>query len=195
MNPPVLLVHGIYDTHLLFDKMQNALKENGIENIYAMDIIPADASISYEDMAKQVRNEVDKALTDCKEEKVDIVAFSMGAIASRYFIQKMNGNLKTRRYISISGPHHGTNIAYLSQKIGARQMRPGSVFLNELNKDEGLWGEMKVFSFWSRFDLMVLPASSSRLKNAEDRVFNVPFHNLMAFDHFVIGEVIQALLH
>ena len=98
-----------------------------------------------------------------------------------------------RTYVSISGPHHGTWTGYLRFNEGARQMRVGSPFIQDLGRDEGEWGGTAVYSFWTPLDLMIVPPSSSRLKGAREKTFRVIAHPLMLFDSGVMNAVAQAL--
>jgi len=193
MTLPVLLVHGMLDTHLLFYRMKRALDRAGFTDVRAMDIVPNDASICFEAMADQVAAAADRLLARSGQAQIDIIAYSMGTIAVRYYLQQLGGSARTRRFVSISGPHHGTRTSFLNDNAGVRQLRPGSPFLEELNREEGSWGGVEVFSFRSRFDLMIFPPATSILKNAQNKAFNVPFHPLMAQDRQVIREVVRAL--
>ena len=188
---PVLFVHGIFDSGARFGKMQAALTARGFDNLEAMAITPADASISMETMGAQVRSAVYALLQSSGASKIDIIAFSMGALAVRFFLQKLEGRDVVRRFISISGPHHGTWTAYLTRKPGARQMRPGSALLQELNTEANPWSNVEVFSFWSPYDRMVIPPHSSILPHAQNRAFNVFVHHWMLTDR----EVIEAVVH
>ena len=190
---PVLLVHGIDDTGARLGKMRTVLQARGFGPVYAMDIIPPDASISFAVMGEQIRNSVNVLLQEAGAQKVDIVAYSMGALAVRYFLHRLDGQLLVRRFVSLAGPHHGTVMAYLRENIGSQQMRPGSQFLRELNAENGKWGNVNVYSFWSPLDLMVLPATSSVLEHAHNRAFNVILHPWVTSDQRVIEAVVQTL--
>ena len=190
---PVLLVHGIDDTGTRFRQMRAALLTRGFSPVYAMDIIPSDASISIEAMGNQVLDAVRKLQQTTPAQKVDVVAFSMGALAVRYFLQRQGGRSMVRRFISIAGPHHGTLSAYLCQNVGCFQIRPGSDLLHDLNADMDPWGDVKVSSFWSPLDLMVIPATSSLLVRAHNRAFIVILHPWMVSDKRVIEAVAQTL--
>jgi triacylglycerol lipase len=193
MTFPILLVHGIFDTGARFSKMQTALCTRGFDKIHAMNIIPPDASIPMEAMASQVQAEVRALQQSTGTAKVDIVAFSMGTLVVRYFLQKMGGRSDIRHFVSISGPHHGTWTAYLGWNVGSRQMRPGSAFLQELNSESDPWGEVKVFSFWTPYDRTVIPPSSSILPGTQNRTFNVLIHHWMLSDKQVIEAVAGVL--
>lgn len=190
---PVLLVHGINDTGARFDKMRSALRAHGFDSVSAMNITPPDASITLEAMGEQVMEAVRECRQTAGAQKIDIVAFSMGALAVRHALQNVGGLPFVRRLVTVSAPHHGTLTAYLSRKSGVTQMRPGSRFLRDLNAGGGWWGDLEVFSFWSPLDLVVIPATSSVLADAHNQAFRVALHSRMLSDDRVIGAVIQAL--
>lgn len=190
---PVLLIHGIDDRGIRFKRMQAAFEQNGIAPVVAMDIQPNDASIPLEAMALQVQAVVESLLQSSRAAQVDIVAYSMGSLAGRYFLQRLGGQRQVRRFIAIAGPQQGTYMAYMRQNVGCRQMRPGSAFLQDLNGDQDPWGAVQVVCFWTPFDLMMLPCTTSRLPGVYNRAFFVPIHPLMLSSPAVIRAVIQTL--
>ncbi|MBE3037793.1 MAG: lipase [Chloroflexi bacterium] len=194
MKPyPVLLVHGIDDNHTRLSRISAALLAHGFAPVSAMDIIPPDGSISIESMGEQVLNAVHQLQQTAHSPKVDIVAYSMGALAVRHFLQRQGGQALVRRFISIAGPHHGTLTAYMRHGKAIRQMRPGSDLIRDLNNDRAPWGNVEVFSFWTPLDLTIIPATSALLRGARNRSFFVPVHPLMVYDRRVITAVQQTL--
>jgi triacylglycerol lipase len=190
---PVLLVHGIDDTCARFNKMRTSLQAYGYNIIEGLNLIPHDGSIPFSIMGKQVRDGVRTLLQKTNTAKVDIVAHSMGTLAVRYFLQKLEGHSLVRRFISLAGPHHGTLTAYFRQNVGCQQMRPASPFLQDLNSNSAQWGDVQVYSFWTPLDLMILPPTSSLLNGAYNQSFNVLLHPWMATDLKVIEAVAQTL--
>jgi triacylglycerol esterase/lipase EstA (alpha/beta hydrolase family) len=186
---PVLCVHGIWDTSAVFSSMQAALRDRGFGQVVALDLVPNDGSADIPALAKQVAAAAD-ALGGGP---LDVVGFSMGALVSRYWLQRMGGRERVRRFISISGPHRGTITAMLSGKPGPKQMRPNSALLNGLFADQDPWGRCEVHAFWTPFDLIIVPSGSSALPGARERKFNVPFHPMMLSDRNVISAVAEVL--
>jgi triacylglycerol esterase/lipase EstA (alpha/beta hydrolase family) len=187
---PVLCVHGIWDTAAVFSSMKDALLQRGWGNVHAIDLSPNDGSAEISDLAEQV-GAAAEALG--RGGPLDLIGFSMGALVSRYWLQKLGGREKVRRFISISGPHRGTLTAMLSSKPGAVQMRPNSPLLEGLFADPDPWGRCEVHAFWTPFDLIILPAGSSALPSARERKFNVPLHPMMLNSREVIGAVADVL--
>ncbi|MBO1061647.1 MAG: esterase/lipase family protein [Aphanizomenon sp.] len=187
---PVLLVHGINDTGAVFNKMAFYLRQQGL-SVYTVDLIPNNGSEVLEKLAQQVANYVNDTFEAARP--VDIVGFSMGGIVSRYYIQRLGGINKVQRFITISSPHKGTIIAYGTWLAGAVQMRPNSDFINDLNADFKMLKQLNFTSIWTPYDLMILPATSSRLGIGKEVTIPVILHPLMLTDTRTLTIVADAL--
>ena len=125
---------------------------------------------------------------------VDVVGFSMGALVARWFIQRGGGKEHVRRFVSISGPHAGTSIAYAGTSPGAKDMRPDSALLKELAADVDPFGNVEVHCVYTPYDLLILPARSSILVGAQSvKKFSVPTHRRMISDDEVLDYVARLL--
>ena len=61
----------------------------------------------------------------------------MGGIIGRYWIKKLNGHKRTRRFITIGSPHKGTLATQLIPKYpfkGISEMKINSLLLRELSR-------------------------------------------------------------
>jgi triacylglycerol lipase len=112
-------------------------------------------------------------------EPFDLVGFSMGGLVCRYYVQRLGGVERVGRLITISAPHLGTYWAYTGGNKGSRQMRPGSEFLVELNRDARILERVKFASIWTPLDLTIVPAWSSRLGVGEEFQVSVMLHPWM----------------
>jgi len=133
----------------------------------AVDLAPSNGAVGLEELAAQLSAFVAQELTT--DEPFDLVGFSMGGLVSRYYVQRLGGAERVGRLITISSPHQGTYWAFTGGNAGARQMRPGSEFLRELNRDTEILERVRHASIWTPLDLMIVPAESSRL-GSEHRV-------------------------
>ncbi|WP_257454795.1 esterase/lipase family protein [Archangium lipolyticum] len=192
---PVLFVHGTDDTPGAFYAMLDAFEEAGWpkERLHAVRLHPNNGQMPIEVMAYQVRSAAEGLRKRTGAEHIDVVAFSQGTLSSRYWMQELGGQGRVRRFVSISGPHHGTRAAYLKSDPALVQMRPDSDFLRELNRREKPLGDIEVFSFWTPLDSTVVPADSARLPGATERTFLVPMHQLMLSSPAVISATVEAL--
>lgn len=190
---PVLLVHGIDDSSRGFSAMRARLARGGWAEVDAIDLTPNDGSSGIPALAAQVQRGVERLRARTGAAKVDVVAFSMGALVTRWYLMRLGGATAVRKFVSLSGPHHGTLLGYLRWNAGGEQMRPHSPLLDDLARDEGQWGGVEVLSFWTPLDVMIVPASSSRLEGAAHQTFPVLVHPLMLCDGRVLDAVEAAL--
>jgi len=186
----VVLVHGIFDTCRVFDRMASYLGENGWQT-YSLDLIPNNGDQSLSELAAQVADYIGNNFTPT--ESLDLVGFSMGGIVSRYYLQRLGGINRIQRFVSISAPNHGTVIAYFPQNLGCKQMRPRSQFLQDLNRDMVMLGEINYTCIWTPFDLMIMPASSSKMPVGEEIVLPIGMHPWMLTDSKCLKSVAKAL--
>jgi triacylglycerol lipase len=110
----------------------------------------------------------------------------MGGIICRYYLQRLGGIARVNRFVAISVPEHGTWWASLCpleslRWPGAAQLRPGSAFLRELNRDAQVLEQVRFTTMWTPLDLMILPAASSRMPVGSETRLWVPFHPLMVW--------------
>lgn len=189
-SPPVVLVPGLWDTSSLFSRMAARLEKAGWRAL-AVPLKPNDGSVTLEQSAEELRQFIDARLGPRRS--LDIVAFSMGGLVARYYAQRLGGLARIAHFITISTPHHGTGTAYLEPLPGVREMRPGSPFLQDLDRDSARLAQVSVTSIWSPLDIVIAPAVSSRLPFGSEVQIPVLLHFLMPGDERVIEAVIRGL--
>lgn len=170
-----VLVHGIFDTAKIFTFMARWLKDRGFQPL-PLELTPSDGAVGLDQLAQQVATFVDQHVPG---EQFDLIGFSMGGLVSRYYVQRLGGMERVRRLITISAPHRGTYMACAMGNPASRQMRPGSAFLKELNRDADRLECVGFASIWTPFDLMIVPAESSRLGVGEEFRIPVALHPWM----------------
>ena len=187
---PVLLVHGINDTGAIFHKMVPYLTQLGW-SVYDLDLIPSNGDLGLDQLAGQIAEYV--TATFEPEQPLDLVGFSMGGIVSRYYVQRLGGNNRVQRFITLASPHHGTLTAFFRNGPGGTQMRLGSAFLQDLNQDAVMLGQLNFTSIWTLFDLMILPSISSKMPVGRNVEVPVLGHAWMVTDPWSLDAVARAL--
>jgi triacylglycerol lipase len=192
---PVLLVHGLWDSRSRIEPLAEGLRARGIEDVHSFDLTSASGRTALPVLARQIEAEVQRLSARSGCERVDIVGFSMGALATHYYLQRFAGQRRVRRFVSISGPHAGTWTAYALPFEGVRQMRPGSAFLRELASVDPPFAEVEVHCIYTPLDTMIVPAKSSIVPGARS-VTSVPvlLHRWMMRDRRVLDVVARILL-
>ncbi|MGD1704492.1 esterase/lipase family protein [Dapis sp. BLCC M229] len=187
---PVLLIHGIFDSIRIFDKMSRYLKNLGWE-VYFLNLVPNYGILGLDKLAEQVADYVDQTFPP--NQPVDLIGFSMGGIVSRYYVQRLGGIDKVERFITISSPHNGTLTGYALNLAAPKQMRPKSDFLENLNQDIDLLEQINFTSIWTPYDAMILPATSSQVPVGRDIKIDVLLHAWMVSDEKVLKVIVEEL--
>lgn len=191
LQNPVLLVHGIWDKETIFSRLSDYLQNQGW-TVHTLNLKPNTGAAPLEVLAQQVADYVERTFNP--NQIFDLVGFSMGGLVTRYYVQRLGGVERVQRYITISAPHHGTITAYCLPLPGVMQMRPGSDFLQDLNRDAvEILGRLQFTSIWTPYDLMIVPASSSQMPVGEEIVLAVPVHRWMVSARCCLATLAQVL--
>ncbi|MGL5034264.1 MAG: alpha/beta fold hydrolase [Microcystaceae cyanobacterium] len=188
---PVLLVHGLYDTVAKFEVLSAYLDQLGW-SVHSINLKPNDGSAPLNDLAKQVADYVDQTFES--GQIIDLLGFSMGGLVTRYYLQRLGGVERVKRYITISAPNNGTLTAYSLSLKGVTQMRMNSPFLQDLNQDHDQYlSQLQVTNLWTPYDLMILPAHSSKMGIGREISVPVAVHAWMPSDRRVMELIASAL--
>jgi predicted alpha/beta hydrolase family esterase len=160
---PVLLVHGFGCSRAVWRPLIARLGAAGIGPVRAVSLEPPFADV--ETYASELLGEIAALGSGAGGRAVTVVAHSMGALVARAALRAAAPGL-IGRIVTIAAPHHGTALACHFHWANARQMRPGSRWLAELNAaQEGKLG-IPVATVYSLHDNYVIPAASARLEGA-----------------------------
>ena len=186
MPRPVLLVPGFLDSPRSFALLERRLRREGFET-HAVRLTPRLATCSLHRFARQVE------LAAAPHDEVDVVGFSMGGIVSRLWIQRYGGAAKVNRLVTLASPHAGSHVARIMPQRAAREMRPGSALLTDLDRDLDVLDDVKVVSLWTPYDATVFPGHSGQLAVGRTEKLGVALHRLMLLDRRVALRVVAAL--
>lgn len=192
-RPAVILVHGYFVNRGTFRVLLPRLEAAGVGPIFTPNLRSWFAPI--ERLEEGIAAEVER-VAGATGRKVVIVAHSMGGLGTRLMMAN-RGAAKVERVVTIASPHHGTALAKLGIGANARQMRPGSAFLDGLAAREGDLGPgVAVTSIWSAHDNLVAPQDTSRLPWARNVTLRGHGHiSILGADELleaVLGELREA---
>ena len=181
---PVLLVHGYLCNRGFWRPWLRALRAQG-RPVVALNLEPVFTSI--DDYAPVIERGVAQleALTG---RRPVVVAHSMGGLAVRAWMAATpGGRARVARVITLGSPHRGTWLARLGNQPNARQMRPGSDWLQALAQRE----PPRAFDGWvcwySSTDNVVFPPSTATLPGADNRHVAAAGHVDLAFQPSVMA--------
>ena len=187
---PVFLVHGYKDDCRKMMRLAKYLRSTG-RDARLCTIAPSQGKVGLDQLANQLKSQIDHVCP--AEHPIDLVGFSMGGLICRYYLQRLSGLERTRRFVTISTPHRGSLLAWLVDNPACRQMRPGSAFLRDLASDAHRLNRTQFTSLWTPLDLMILPSNSSVIPEARcERLFCLA-HPLMVFERRSLRAVEAAL--
>jgi pimeloyl-ACP methyl ester carboxylesterase len=183
---PVLLVHGYICNRGIWRSMRRFLQAQGIA-VWTHDLEPVYAGI--DDYVAAIGARIEAILDATGAAQVVVVAHSMGGLVMRAYLRR-HGAARMARLITLGTPHHGTRLAMFGLGANARQMRPGSAWLEELARSESAGPKARVTSIWSSNDNIVAPQESARLEGSTDVPIAALGHVRLVFDHGVQQRVL-----
>jgi len=189
---PVLLVHGYVCNSGIWARMRRFLEAHGVP-AYLHDLEPAYAGIDAYTEALAARIEDVCAKTGARQ--LVIVTHSMGGLAARACL-RAKGPGRVAGLITLGTGHHGTRSAPLGLGENARQMRPGSAWLEALAQAESAAANGLVTSIYTCDDNVVVPAESAVLAGARNVRLTGIGHVSLAFSaevQKIVLENVQAV--
>jgi triacylglycerol esterase/lipase EstA (alpha/beta hydrolase family) len=188
----IVITHGIDSNGTDLDRLCARLSTDGF-HVYKYVYSPSDGTGGLEAPARGMAEFVESNVP--KDARFSVVAFSMGGLISRWYLDVLGGAARTDRFVTISSPHNGSTLGYLRLNDGGRDLRPGSDFIRKLEAHRGPIerGEIDAYTFWTPLDLMIMPAKSSVVPWAKSRKFIVPAHPLMVRDPGVADALVSVL--
>ena len=179
---PVLLVPGWLDTDRELAALRIRLSAAGWSHVEALGF--ADPTGSNRQHAAEIDSVVTEMLTRTGSAEVDIVAHSMGGLATRWYL-KTRPAAPVRKVVFLASPHRGTLSAVLAWGDGSHEMLPTSEFLDSLNSGSALPPGVSALTIRTPVDTHIFPAESATLPGVPDRTVCCPTHAGMLHDEEV----------
>lgn len=189
-HDPILFVHGYAGNGGNWQDMKGRFLADGWQagELYACNY---SFTASNAASAVEMNAQVDEILRKTGASKVDIIAFSMGSVSSRYYMKNLGGSAKIDAWVSLAGPNHGTdavennNCAFTP----CREIAPGSQFLAELNAGDETPGLARYGTWRSPCDTTINPDESVILLGATNTLTPCIGHLQMLTDPAVYAGV------
>ncbi len=164
---PILFVHGYQGDLGTFDRMADRFLDAGYDPASVVNW-EYDSNQSNAVTAEAIRVKVEEIRLATGWDRIDIVTHSMGGLSSRWFLKNLGGAAVVDEWVSLAGPNHGTNLAYLCHDVPCQEMRPGSPFLTALNADDETPSsdQVRYGTWWSPCDEVLDPDESTMLDGA-----------------------------
>lgn len=186
---PVLLVHGFHGSSKSWGTMASRLRAAGYRNDQ-IDAISYDSEASAVSAAHAIARAVDKLQARTGSARVDVVSHSLGAIASRYYVEQLGGDAHVDAWVSLAGVNDGTVWAYGCILLAScRDMVPGSGVLDTLARDFRPDGAVRFATWWSPCDPVIVPSGAATIPGARNTETACLGHSDLKTDATVFGQV------
>jgi triacylglycerol esterase/lipase EstA (alpha/beta hydrolase family) len=162
-HPPLVFVHGLGGTRGDFLLMSGRLWLAGRRRSYRIGFRKGH---SIEEMAAALARFIRDVREKNGAQPVEVVAHSLGGIVTRVALHDHRLARHVRTVVTLGSPHHGTHAARFAGGAVVRELRPDSALVARLARMR-LSPRVRAVSFWSRNDLMIVPAESALLEGAE----------------------------
>ena len=185
----VVLVHGFFCNRAFWTPWMTRLRDTG-RVFEALSLEPVFGSI--DDYRRQIDESV-RRVTAATGVPPLLVGHSMGGLALRAWLADQAIGGPAYRVVTLGTPHCGTWLARWGRSTNARQMQPGSEWLERLNENQ-LSAPAHHFTCWySTADNIVFPSSTATLPGADNRALQGVAHVQLAFLPDVIAETLAML--
>ena len=182
----VVLVHGIWNDGRVFAPMEKELSKHGCR-CFAPDLHPNDGTSGIADLTQKLSARIDAHFG--RRAPFYLVGFSMGGLVARNYAEHTLQGRRVRGVFLISTPSGGTLWADLSTNARQRELAPGSAFLRALNTKDSGRSAVLVHSYWTPFDLMIVPSFNCAWPRESSVRVLCLLHPWMVRNHFVISDI------
>ena len=195
-RPPLVLLHGLWDTPRLFARLQTALLERCPQlEIYAPHLPHRLGAAPIRELADHLA-----ALLQARfgsTTRLDLLGFSMGGLIGRTWLQEHGGYGRTRRFVCLGSPQQGTLAAQLAPRpllAGIADMKVGSRLLRDLDRHADLLDGLECHSLYCPTDITVFPGWMAVLPKGSREALPVLTHRHLIVQPQAINRLVELLL-
>ncbi len=184
-RPPVVLVHGFLGHPDMFRPLVRRLFRARFHAVHRARY--PSLRFALDEIARHIHDVVDPAASDGP---VDLVGHSLGAVACRAYLKCFGGADKIRRFVSLGGPHAGTDLFRLAPPVLWDVLNPQGAWVRRLNEEPE---PVPTTVIRARYDHHVVPPVRAALEGAEEVVLSVQGHNGLLWSRSAHAAIIEAL--
>lgn len=191
---PLVLVHGLWDTPSLFNRLRDELADR--RQPLLIPYLPHGVGgVGLLELAGLLDSRIQAAFGP--DQPIDLLGFSMGGVIARSWIQLLGGHRRSRRFHCVGSPQRGT---WTAQPVpaqllrGIADMKRGSSLLRQLDADLSTLEPVDCRSYYCRTDLTVVPGWQAHLPIGPALAMPVWTHRQLIAHPLALRILGQALL-
>ncbi|MBT3217706.1 MAG: alpha/beta fold hydrolase [Proteobacteria bacterium] len=168
-RPPVVLLHGFMGHRESFRPLARRMLKSGWTRVERVGYPSTTCHFD------EIIERLDRTVKACaKEEKVDLIGHSLGAVACRAYTKLYGGDELVRRFISLGGPHAGTSLYRVTPPNVRHILDPNGEWVKRMSE-----GPEKVptIVIRARYDHQVFPPQRASLPGVDEVVLSGYGHN------------------
>jgi triacylglycerol lipase len=197
-HPPLVLIHGLWDTPQLFNRLVDRLQGRR-DPLVIPYLNHGLGQVALDELTARLNTGIIEALGS--DQPLDLLGFSMGGLLARAWIQEHGGHRRTRRFVCVGSPQRGTLVAQWMPRAllpSIADMKIGSAFLRRLAAEHRRQPQrlqsIDCRSFYCPFDLMVVPSWLGVLPVGSVQALPVHSHEALIKDPNAVAILADTLL-
>lgn len=183
---PVLLVHGYGCSRGVWWLLRRRLERAG-HVVATVSLFPPFTSLGK--LVPQLNARIETVCAATGSRQVTLVAHSMGGLICRSYLARHGGE-RVDRLLTLATPHQGTELARLGLGCNAREMSPGSLWLNDMAREPL---RLPAVSLRNPYDNYCMPQDNQRLSGMRDIELPPVGHLTMLYDKRIAQILIECL--
>jgi triacylglycerol lipase len=132
-------------------------------------------------LVPQLNRRIEEVCAATGAKQVTLIGHSMGGLVCRSYLSR-HGIARVARLITLATPHAGTELGRIGFGQNAREMEPGSLWLNDMAREAV---KIPAISLRNPYDNYVMPQDNQRLAGARDIELPAVGHLAMLYDERV----------
>jgi pimeloyl-ACP methyl ester carboxylesterase len=183
-KPPIVLVHGYLGKGVLLRPLAQRLHDEGYPTIAIVDYPSTRIGIG------AIANRIASAVEQYKGQQVYLIGHSLGAVACRYYLKRLDGAAHVRHFVSLGGPHAGTRWFWMCPPKLQRILKPNGEVIQELSVGKE---PVPTTVVRARYDHQVFPPERASLAEATEVLVHGHGHNGLLWAKEAHDAIVQAL--
>jgi len=195
-RPPLVLLHGLWDTPRLFQRLERELLGRCPQlEIYAPHLPHGLGGTPIRVLAQQLAGLIEARFGS--HTRLDLLGFSMGGVIGRTWLQELGGHRRCRRFVCLGSPQRGTLSAQFvphALLAGIADMKIGSPLLRDLERGSGSLVGLDCHSLYCPTDITVFPGWWAVLPVGRRRALPVLTHRQLIAHPWAVRLLADLLL-